>query len=243
MVLTPEKTVISYSLASVGPRMGAQIIDLLLILALELGVALAGEYLLTVFGDGIIGIAAVLFVGIPFAYFILFEGLWNGCTPGKKASKLRVKMVDGTPITFSASLGRNLFRAADFLPSFYFVGLVSMFTTSKSQRLGDLIANTIVVHEGTAVRFSYVSAPHHVGIHSYESSVGELSGMTLEEYKALRRFCDRFPELPTVIQEKMIREVWEPIAEKRKIQPVYGLHPLYLAEAAVMKYGRSHGLL
>ena len=67
--------------------------------------------------------------------------------------------------------------------------------------------------------------------------------MTIEEYNALRRFADRFPELPTPVQNKLIQEVYQPIARKRGIQPISNVHQLYLAEAAVMKYGREHGLL
>lgn len=76
-----------------------------------------------------------------------------------------------------------------------------------------------------------------------ESHVGDLRGMTIEEYNALRRFADRFPELPVSIQNQLVREVYQPIAAKRGITPVANVHPIFLAEAAVMKYGREHGLL
>lgn len=67
--------------------------------------------------------------------------------------------------------------------------------------------------------------------------------MTVPEYNALRRFADRFPELPANIQEKLVNEVWAPIANRRKVPSYDNIHPIYLAEAVVMKYGREHGLL
>ncbi len=67
--------------------------------------------------------------------------------------------------------------------------------------------------------------------------------MTLAEYDALRRLCDRFPELDPEVQTSLLQDVWEPIAERRKVEKVPNVHPLYLAEATVMKYGRQHGLI
>jgi hypothetical protein len=179
---------------------------------------------------------------LPFAYFILFEGLLNGITPGKKLVGLRVRMADGTPITFAAALGRNLLRPADILPGTYFVGVISMFFNPKSQRIGDIVAGTIVCIEKQP-QFGVTPAPHTAGVHPFESAVGDLRGMTQEEYDALRRFCDRFPELTAATQSRLMNELWEPLAKRRNVPSIPNVHPIYLAEAVVMKYGRQHGLL
>jgi hypothetical protein len=186
----------------------------------------------------------VLFLSFlwPFAYFILFEGLKNGQTLGKKAFGIRVRMADGTPVSFVAALGRNLMRPADMLPGPYFVGFLAIFTNPRSQRLGDLIAGTVVCYEKRS-KALYAVAPHIVGYHPLETQVGELRGMTSEEYYALRRFCDRFPELSMKTQNRLLEELWVPIAKKRQIPSLPNVHPIYLAEAAVMKYGRDKGLL
>ncbi len=130
---------------------------------------------------------------------ILLEGMWNGqiTSSGRRAFGIRVRLADGTPITPSlAALGRNIMRPADMLPGLYFVGFLAIFTNSKCQRLGDLIAGTVVCYEKRATAL-FVVAPHVVGFHPLEAQVGSLRGMTQEEYYALRRFCDRFPELST----------------------------------------------
>ena len=188
------------------------------------------------------GLSLFLAFALPFGYFILFEGLWNGQTLGKRVLRIRVRMADGTPITFVSALGRNLMRPADMLPGPYFVGLLAIFTNPRSQRLGDLIASTVVCYEKRADAI-YMAAPHGVGIHPLESQVGDLRGMTREEYYALRRFCDRFPELSAETQNRFIRDLWQPIAERRKVPALPNVHPIYLAEATVMKYGRDKGLL
>ena len=251
VVISPEKTVLTYRLAGLGSRVLAHLFDfliiLLLLLLISVGVALlAGVSMFTPGGEvaegmGSLVIALSFSLG-PFLYFILFEWLWNGQTLGKKALGIRVRMADGTPTTFAAALGRNLIRPADMLPGSYFVGLIAMFTNPRAQRIGDLFAGTIVIHERRAEP-KFRPAPHTEHTHALEDSVGELRGMTPEEYWALRRLCDRFPELPRSVQDQVIRDVWQPIAYRLKVPALPNVHPLYLAEAVVMRYGRTHGLL
>ena len=242
MILTPEKTVVSFRYATIGSRIIAQVIDLMIIICMMIGfdILLNMHFMPKVIRDTI---AYPGFILIGFGYFILLEGLWNGFTIGKRILNIRVVMIDGTPITFLAALGRNILRLADLLPSFYFLGATSMYISKQSQRLGDMISQTIVIHNSLPSLTGYIQAPHHAGVHPYEVYVGSLKGMTSEDYNALRRLCDRFPELPAKIQDKLIQEVWNPFAENHGIRPIQGLHPLYLAEATVMKYGREKGLL
>ena len=80
-------------------------------------------------------------------YFALFEAFWQGQTPGKRAMKLRVIKDAGRQITLFESLARNLLRAADYLPSLYLAGVITMLCNKRNKRLGDLAAGTIVVHE------------------------------------------------------------------------------------------------
>lgn len=251
VVISPEKTVLTYRLAGLGSRVLAHLFDFMIILVLlmliSMGVSLfAGVSVFTgseevASGVGMLILALSFSLG-PFLYFILFEWLWNGQTLGKKALGIRVRMTDGTPATFAAAVGRNLIRVADILPGSYFVGLIAMFTNPRSQRIGDLFAGTIVIHERRAEP-KFRPAPHKEHTHPLEDSVGDLRGMTPEEYWALRRLCDRFPELPRNIQDQVIRDVWQPIAYRLKVPALQNVHPLYLAEAVVMRYGRTHGLL
>jgi uncharacterized RDD family membrane protein YckC len=88
-------------------------------------------------------VAAVFYWG----YYVFFEMLWNGQSPGKRWVGLRVIRGDGTPITLSESLIRNLARLVDFLPAAYGIGIVTMFIDKQSRRLGDLAAGTLVVQD------------------------------------------------------------------------------------------------
>ncbi len=86
-------------------------------------------------------------------YFILFEWLWNGQTPGKRLLKLRVIREDGRPITLWEAMARNLLRIFDAIPGFvlpvYSIGLISIFLSRRDQRIGDMFAGTVVVRERT----------------------------------------------------------------------------------------------
>jgi hypothetical protein len=86
-------------------------------------------------------------------YFIFFEWLWNGQTPGKRLLKLRVIREDGRPITLWEAVARNLLRIFDAIPGMvipiYSLGLISIFLSSRDQRFGDMFAGTVVIRERT----------------------------------------------------------------------------------------------
>jgi len=80
-------------------------------------------------------------------YFTLFETVWNGQTPGKKLFKIRVIQQSGRQITFFEAMTRNLIRVVDMFPGLYLTGVITMLCNRRHQRLGDLAAGTLVVHE------------------------------------------------------------------------------------------------
>ena len=79
-----------------------------------------------------------------FAYYWLLEAAY-GWTFGKLAMGLRVVMGDGSRVTAGAAFLRTLLRLVDWLPAYYLVAAVSVWTTKRNQRIGDLAARTVVV--------------------------------------------------------------------------------------------------
>jgi uncharacterized RDD family membrane protein YckC len=154
-IRTPENIELAYALAGPGSRATAYIIDLLIMsvvcqMLINL-LAYAFALLLSVLGaDSQLWAAAILTLG-SFAfyngYFIILEWLLNGQTPGKRLLHIRVIKQGGYSLRFFDTLLRNLLRAIDFLPLFYGVGLTSLLLTRDSQRLGDLVAGTLVVYQ------------------------------------------------------------------------------------------------
>jgi uncharacterized RDD family membrane protein YckC len=148
-VETPENVRLSFRLAGPGTRLGAYLIDLAIRIAIVWVLSLAlGAIAPIVLGAGLsIGLLLVVIFLVEWFYGCLFEGLWSGRTPGKWMVGLRVIKEGGYPIGFYDAAVRNLLRAADALPVLYGVAFVTMMVTRRMQRLGDLMAGTIVVRE------------------------------------------------------------------------------------------------
>lgn len=91
-------------------------------------------------------IALIAFFLLEWFYPVFFEVWRDGQTVGKKMMKIKVIHDDGTPVSITASLTRNLMRAADILPFFYIAGIVSSVCNRQFKRLGDLAAGTLVVY-------------------------------------------------------------------------------------------------
>jgi uncharacterized RDD family membrane protein YckC len=157
---TPEQVGLEFSVAGIGSRFVALLMDMLIVCAvflLELlAMVMIGAAAATTHSIGGVSetagkwfVALIIFVnfGIFWGYFALFEAYWKGQTPGKRVMKLRVIKDSGRQITFFEALARNLMRVVDYLPSFFLVGVITMLCNKRNQRLGDLVAGTLVVHE------------------------------------------------------------------------------------------------
>ena len=147
---SPEQVRFEYRVAGPARRALAYIIDLLIraavVIALSL-LLLMGPTDLEDLTGASTGILLLVAFVIEWGYYVAFETLWDGSSPGKRAMRLRVVKEGGHPINFMDALLRSLLRAADFLPSFYAAGVVVMCFDSRFRRLGDLVASTMVVVE------------------------------------------------------------------------------------------------
>ena len=141
-VHTPEGVALRLPAAGPVPRAVAWLIDLAIRGALLMVVSIVLG-LLGTFGAGLY--MMVLFL-IFWGYPVVFEALYGGQTPGKRALSLRVVSADGAPIGWMASFVRNLMRTVDMLPLGYGAGLVTSLADPWSRRLGDMVAGTLVIH-------------------------------------------------------------------------------------------------
>lgn len=158
---TPEHITFEYRLAGPWRRLWAYVIDaclrLMLLMLLLFGLLFtAAATSVESMMDANAGLYLVAYFVIEWFYFVLFEWLWNGQTPGKRALALRVVRDGGYPVGFRESFLRNLLRGADLLPPVsmvmptYLVGALVSFSDARFRRLGDLAAGTMVVAEEPA---------------------------------------------------------------------------------------------
>ncbi len=149
----PEHGRVDLPLAGVGGRMAAALVDT--ILMVFVGAMVTISILVTVGGKAItfdVGIGVISLVSglLPVVGPLIFELSWRGQTPGKRVMSLRVLSRDGSPASGGQLLMRNILRLVDFLPVGYTVGVVAMFISEHDQRLGDLVAGTVVIREDQA---------------------------------------------------------------------------------------------
>jgi uncharacterized RDD family membrane protein YckC len=154
-IATPEQVELQFSVAGLGSRFVAVLIDHLIqlgfyIVALFLFAFLLGgssSDKLNLMGKWFLAAFIALNFCILWGYFALFEAFWHGQTPGKHVMKLRVIKDSGRQITLFEAMTRNLLRFVDYLPALYLTGVITMLCNKRHQRLGDLAAGTLVIHE------------------------------------------------------------------------------------------------
>jgi uncharacterized RDD family membrane protein YckC len=95
----------------------------------------------------LIALAVLAYGLVDLGYFLFFEALWSGQTPGKRRQRLRVIRMNGQPIGWLESSIRNILRAVDLLAGLYPVGIVVVFLSPHNQRIGDYAAGTVVIVE------------------------------------------------------------------------------------------------
>ena len=165
-----------------------------------------------------VGLVMVAFFVLEWGYFVFFEMFFAGRSPGKMASKLRVVTGTGQPLGLYDSVLRNLLRAADIFPTAYAVGLLVMARDRRFRRLGDLVAGTMVVHEGV----SDVSGPLIIHPPPTPQELASLPGrlpLAREDLDAIELFLRRAQSLnPARAYE--LAEMVAPIYAER-----LGLHP------------------
>ncbi len=155
---TPESVELEFTLAGIGNRTFALLIDYL-ILGAALFLSLAISIFLTyqiADAENILGVSSstllqwlwaielLVIFSIYVGYFVLFEAIWQGQTPGKKKAHIRVIRDDGKPVGIAQATLRALLRPLD---DFLFLGVFFITLGRKEKRIGDLIAGTIVIQE------------------------------------------------------------------------------------------------
>lgn len=149
-VETPEGMALALRPAGLMPRLLAYLADWALRLALFIALSLVLKSLDRMGA----GLTMVVYFLLEWFYPVLFEWLPGSATPGKRMMGLKVVMDNGLPVSFSASMLRNLLRVVDFMPFAYLLGSITCMVRSDFKRLGDVLAGTLVVYRSEAPRFA-----------------------------------------------------------------------------------------
>lgn len=231
---TPESVELEYKLAGIGNRAYALVIDYLIMGIIFIVCFSAWGYLSYNFFDELeiflgskvnlslwlIAIQILISFAIYVGYFVFFETLWQGQSPGKRYTKIRVIRDDGRPVTISQSTLRALFRTVDDL---FFIGVFLIIFSKQEKRLGDLVAGTLVIQEerGNKSRDFVISEKAQTLARQLriESDINQLLP---EDFATIREYLQRrkamIPKARLDLSERLANEI-KSIIRLDKIPP------------------------
>ena len=251
-VSTPESVEFSHEPAGIGSRFVASIVDMALQVTMILGVSpifslwsLSQEPAFSGLTTWTVAAAIFLVFLLIWGYHIFFEMLWNGQTLGKRAVGIRVLKDGGYPMGLLDSVVRNLLRPIDFLPFFYGIGAVVMFCNSRSKRIGDFAAGTIVVKERRieiprSLRSPGVATNTDIMIGGRK--LINIHGLSEAEFDVVRQFMIRRHTIQKDARSALAKKIARPLIRKLGLQSelIEGREEEFLEKIA-RAYGRPVG--
>jgi len=159
------------------------------------------------------GIALAIFITANFVltwgWHVYFETRHQGRTPGKRALRLRVIDARGLPVSLYQSLVRNITRVLDFAPLFYGIAAITSLSSSTRRRLGDIIADTLVIRDAQPLaykgqlaaerRYNSLRTPRVLRLIRHRIS--------LEEREFLLALCMRADKMSAAARYDLMEEV------------------------------------
>lgn len=217
-LVTPEAVRLDFPEATVGSRGVAFIVDWLVravaLSLLSLGTNWVVDPIAPSGGPPPwvpVTVALLVSFAVVFGYPIGFETLWAGQTPGKALLGLRVATVEGGPVRFRHAAIRAALGLVDFGLTFGVGAVLSPLLSSRNQRLGDLVAGTVVLRERTgapAAKAQRFTVPP--GAEAFAATL-DASGLSTRDYQALRSYLMRAASLPepqrTAVGERLAAAV------------------------------------
>ncbi|MBK1987728.1 RDD family protein [Sphaerospermopsis aphanizomenoides BCCUSP55] len=198
---TPESVELEFTLAGIGSRTWALIIDynilgLSLALFIFLWVTISAQLIdtgLEIFGTGFglwmtaIGLLSLFFIYT--GYFVFFETIWQGQTPGKRIAKIRVVRDDGRPLSLQQAALRALLRPID---ETLFIGACLIMFGKSEKRLGDLVAGTIVIQTQTVNKSAHlIISAEAKSFYISLQKISDLSQLLPDDFAIIREYLLR----------------------------------------------------
>lgn len=245
---TPESVELEFTLAGIGNRAYALLIDYVVLGLIITVFIIAWSYfsfqLYSVVEDWIgknnqlglwlLAISILTSFFIYVGYFVFFEALWQGQTPGKRYVKIRVIRDDGRPIRLQQSTLRALLRPID---DTFFIGVFLIALSKQEKRLGDLVAGTLVIQE----EHHFVSATFPMSAQAQElanqlQTAADFSQMLPEDFAIIREYLQRrelmTAEAKSELSKQLAQQIKKIIALEKVPQKVTAnvfLEAVYLA--------------
>ncbi|CCQ52735.1 RDD family protein [Crocosphaera watsonii] len=216
---TPESVELEFTLAGIGNSVYAFVIDMIVLgLIITILLIIAAFFLFNIpiisslFGIEeeqvslwILAIQFFIIFATYVGYFVLFETLWQGETPGKRFVKIRVIQDNGRPITLQQATLRALFRPVDDL---FFLGLLFVILGKREKRIGDWVAGTLIIQEAKGKKGTDLTVSQEAeNLTKYLQNNTDLSRLLPEDFATLRRYLQRRDEMFTEARMELARKL------------------------------------
>jgi uncharacterized RDD family membrane protein YckC len=218
---TPESVELEFVLAGLGNRIYALTIDYLIWSSILFLILIVWIFLFTQITWlqsepirlWVTAIQLLTLFGVYIGYFICFETLWRGQTPGKRYVKIRVIREDGRNVGIQQSILRSLLRPIDDILC---LGFLFILFSAQEKRLGDWVAGTILIQEGQAVTKQKIEiSPAATDVATRIIDTGKIAALTPEQFATVRKYLYRYPSLaPNVrknVSDKLAHQLLERI--------------------------------
>ncbi|MBI2301102.1 MAG: RDD family protein, partial [Armatimonadetes bacterium] len=220
-------TVLAFELAGPGSRFAALLVDTVCQAALLAVLAVAAGAPLLLWGGWpelsaavarwlwpLVALAAWL---VFWGYYVVFETGWSGQTPGKRALGLRVVREGGEAVDFAATAQRNVLRCVDLLPLVapYLLGAAVVTWSARGQRVGDMVAGTLVVRERRTPWIEALVAGS-AGAEAARAGLAaaQLERVSEEESAVVAEFLRRRVSLPLAARRGLAEKLAGPLRER-----------------------------
>ncbi len=206
-IVTPEAVVLELETAGLASRAFAGLIDL----AVQFGILIVAGMLLSLVGlmnSSDRTVTVILLAAVMMGYPVVQETLWRGRTIGKRAMGLRAITVEGAPIQLRHAMLRMMGGLVDrYLPPIGVTGILFVLATARHQRVGDLLAGTIVIRD--PVRMGLPPAvwfPVPPGMEAFAATI-DPTAMTDAQYTVIRSFLMHNRELTPDARYTLARDL------------------------------------
>lgn len=223
-IVTPEAVRLEFEAAGIGSRALALAIDLMLQTSVMIGAVVSVQFVVDGAGAALpdwvaVTISLLVVFAAYWGYPVALETLWRGRTLGKAAMGLRVVTKEGAPVRFRHAAIRAALSPVDFWITLGGVAVVSALVTREHQRLGDLVAGTLVLRERTgAAAPTAVTFTVPPGTEAYAATI-DPSGLTGDDYAAVRGFLLRAGDLPPHVRADLAGRLAAPVAQRLRHRP------------------------
>jgi uncharacterized RDD family membrane protein YckC len=179
-------------------------------------------------------ITFIIFTG----YFVLFETLWQGQTPGKRIMHIRVIQDNGQPVTLGQTTLRALLRPVDDL---LLIGALFIALGKREKRLGDWVAGTQVIQEDYAdPRLKLEISPSAGTLARKLSPSMHLDRLSPDQFVTLREYLQRRLMIDTQIQKELRLDLARQAKELVQLEQVpEGVSADQFLEALYVAYQRQ----